>query len=51
MRDSFEASRDSLEVGGKGPLNTQPNGNRTAIGVLFRSDAKYSNGRIDWNTS
>ena len=36
----------SPEVEGNGPLKTQPNGSRTAIGVFFRSASKYSNGRI-----
>ena len=39
------------EVEGSEPLNTQPNGKRTAIGVFLRSVSKYSNGRIQWNTS
>ena len=39
------------EVEGSEPLNTQPNGKRTAIGVFVRSVSKYSNGRIQWNTS
>ena len=39
------------EVEGSEPLNTQPNGKRTAIGLFVRSVSKYFSGRIQWNTS
>ena len=39
------------EVEDSQPLNTQPNGERTVVGIFFRSVSKYSIGQTQWNIS
>ena len=48
---SFRQVETKPEVDGSGPLNTQPNGKRTATRVFLRSASRYSSGRKKLNTS